>query len=276
MKRYIIQKRPFFMLVVASLLWTQNGQAFRNIHIGSQLPNPELQTLDDKTALILDAKAKVNLFLFFRPNQPHSIAALNVLTKICPAYQKRGISCSAIVSDYYTKQQVRKVIHDVGWKEAKTLIDKDDFYYGTLGASLHPSFGIADNEFTLLAYEPFTETNYYNRIEAQVRFAFGDINNKQLQRLLNPPILDDDEDKNRARLDLNFAKMLFESGKLDNALRQARKAAETDQELADAHALIGLIYAKKKMCRTATSFLEKALSIDKNNTFAKQGKQLCK
>ena len=88
--------------------------------------------------------------------------------------------------------------------------------------------------------------------------------------------MEDMDQMNRAQLNVNYAKKLFEMGKLQRALEQAQHALTLDDEQAEAYGLIGLIYAKQKKCDKAKKELEKALSLDKNNHFAQKAKKLCK
>ncbi len=265
-----------FTLVVFATILPCNSFAFRNVKVGAQLPNATLGSLDGKHTLVLSPKARVNLFLFFRPNQEHSITALSILAKVCDEFKGRSIRCVAIVSDYHKKELIKRAIQGAGWKYSATLVDKNDFYYGKLGTTLHPSFGIADASLTLLAYEPFSEINYFQRIKANVRYSLGDIDEKQLKLALNPPLIKKMTEMSHASPHLNYAKMLMKAGKLDKALEQAKQALTIDDHLAAAHALLGTIYARQNKCGKAKPEFEKALALDKNNSEANTGKRLCK
>jgi tetratricopeptide (TPR) repeat protein len=264
-----------FVLIVTAMLSPNNSFAFRNVKIGAKLPNTKLKSLEKKRTPVLSSKAKVNVFAFFRPNQEHSQTALEILAEVCKGFKGRPVHCVAIVSDYYSKKDAKKTVRGAGWKGSTTLVDKEDRYYGKLGVSLHPTIGVADGSFTLLAYEPFTKTNYYQRIEARIKYALGDINKDQLRNDLNPPIVEDVE-RNSGQINFNYAKRLFEMGKLDRAIEQAKHALSQDDQLADAYGLIGLIYAKQKKCDKAKPEFEKALLLDKNSRSAKKARTLCK
>jgi tetratricopeptide (TPR) repeat protein len=265
-----------FALAMTVTFWPQSNFAFRNVKIGAQLPNAQLQSLGKIPSSVLNPDAKVNVFIFFRPNQEYSKTALEILAKVCKAFKGRPVHCVAIVSDYYSKNADKKTIRNTGWTGRNTLIDKEDLYYSKLGVSLHPTIGVADSSFVLLAYETFTKANFYQLIEARIKYALGDINKKQLQYALDPPAMEKMDQKSRAQLNINYAKKLFEMGKLNRAIEQAKHALSQDDQLADAYGLIGLIYAKQKKCEKAQPELEKALSLDKNNRTAKKGKTLCK
>jgi len=204
------------------------------------------------------------------------LTALGILAEIDRKYKDRGVHCVALVSDYYDKKAVKEAIDKAKWSEVGTLIDKSDVYYGKLGVYVHPSFGIADRAGKLLAYEPFSKINYYDRIEAQIRYALREIDKRQLIAILNPPVQAKPDAVNAAQINLNFAKYLLELGKLDQALEQAQRAMKMNDQSAEGYALIGTIYAKQKKCDKAVPQFKKALSIDKKNSDAKKGLKLCK
>ncbi len=272
----ITKKIMLFALIAAAVAVPRNSFAFRNVGVGEKVPNIELRSLSGEHVSVLSSEARVNVFLFFRPNQKHSQTALEILARVCMQLPGRSVRFIAVVSDYYKSRVIEDTIRKAGWNNASTLIDKKDQYYGKLGVSLHPSFGIADSSFTLLAYEPFSEINYFQRINAQVGCALDDIDIIELEYILNPPVVKQSVTTNHASPHLNYARMLVKAGKLDKALEQVKKTLALDESLADAHALIGTIYARQNKCGKARPEFERALAIDKNNQEAIKGKQFCK
>ncbi len=272
----IIKKIMLFALVAAAITVPKNSLAFRNIKVGEKLQNVELNSLAGERVSVLSSEVEVNLFLFFRPNQEHSQTALKILTKVCTQLPWRSVRFIAVVSDYYKSKVIEDAIRKAGWNNASTLIDHDDHFYGELGVSLHPTFGIADSSFTLMAYEPFSEINYFQRIYAHVEYALEDIDIIELEYILNPPVEDQTVATNHASPHLNYARMLVKAGKLDKALEQAKETLALDDHLANAHSLIGTIYARQNKCGKARPEFDKALAIDRNNQEAIKGKRFCK
>jgi len=269
--------RPIAITLVLALALAglpRTAHAFRYADIGNELPNATLKTLDGKQREVLEPDARINVFMFFRPNQQRSLDSLTILARVCEDYADRGIHCTALVSDYYKRKEITSAINHAGWDSARTLIDHDELYAGRLGVSLHPSVGIANGDCELLAYEPFSQINYAQRIEAQIEYAIGEINLEQLRAALDPPVLPK-KHKDRAFLNYSYALKLYDSGKLDRALEIARTALEVDENMVDAYVLIGLIYLRKNDCKHARQQFGMALSRDPKNEAAKQGKQLC-
>ncbi len=265
------------LIVLGALLWSASGQAFRKVAVGVELPDVRLRAVEGGERATLDRKARVNLVAFFRPDQEYSRAAMEMLARICSAYKKRGVGCVAIVSDYYDKKRIDAAIKAAGWPAARTLIDKEDLYTNRLGVVIYPSIGIADGSRKLRAYEPFVKINYEQRIDAHVRFLLGDLNEKQLQNALAPPVQEViASDRDSARSYYNFARRLFDSGKLDNAVEQAEHALSLDPGLADAQVLIGSVRARQKRCDEARARFQKALALDPSNKQAARGMARCK
>ncbi len=75
-------------------------------------------------------------------------------------------------------------------------------------------------------------------------------------------------------INLNYARKLLKSKKLDKALAQAQEALGKNDRLASAHAVIGFIYTKQKKCDLAELALEKALQLDPKNGMAKKAKRI--
>jgi tetratricopeptide (TPR) repeat protein len=267
-------------LFVAALLsvatWPDTGYAFRKVAVGAALTDIRLKPLEGKKAAVFSADTKVNLFIFFRPDQDYSRTTLAMLARICSAYSKRGVNCAAIVSDYYTPKAIGEAVKAAGWPGARTFIDKEDLYNDSLGVILYPEVGVADGSRKLRAFHPFTKVNYGPRIEADVRYLLGELNEKQLQSALIPAVQEEPTGKiDTARIDYNYAKRLLDAGKPDKAVTQAERALSIDPNCGDAYALIALIRSQQGRCDLAKPLIQKALALDKSNAQATKAAGLC-
>jgi len=264
-------------LLILTMLWTTSTYAFRKVALGTEVPNTELVTLAGKRQKLFNPRAKVNVFLFFRPNQKYSQSTLRILSRICNAYIKRGVRCVAIVSDYYKKTTVKSAIKAADWSAHSTYIDVEDLYSAKIGVILYPAVGITDASLRLQAYEPFVKINYAQRIEANIRFLLEDISEKQLRSALQPALHDQKpNNSDKAILNYNLAKKLYELGEYEKAVNQAEHALELNPNLADGYALIGSIRAKQRRCEEAKIQFQKALQLDKDNEQATKGMARCK
>lgn len=264
-------------LLFSAILWPTSSFAFRKVALGTDVPNVELVSLAGKRQKLFTPDAKVSVLLFFRPNQKYSQSTLQILSRLCKTYGKRGVRCVAVVSDYYKKTTVKSAIKAANWSANNTFIDNEDLYNAKLGVILYPSIGIIDGSFKLQAYEPFVKVNYAQRIEANIRFLLGDISEKQFRSALEPALHEQDLDNNdKAILNYNLAKKLYDLGDHEKAASQAEHALELNPNLADAYALIGLIRTKQHRCEEAKIKFQKALELDKDNDLAAKGMGRCK
>lgn len=263
-------------LLFAFVLWTTSIYAFRKVALGAEVPNTELVTLTGKRRRLFNSTAKLNILLFFRPNQKYSQTTLRTLSRICSTYSKRGVRCAAMVSDYYKKPTIKTAIKDANWSADNTYIDKEDLYCAKLGVILYPSIAITDASPKLQAYEPFVKVNYAKRIEATIRFLLGDVSEKQLRSALQPSLHEQEpNDSDKAILNYNFAKKLYELGEHEKAVSRAEHALELNPNLTDAYTLIGSIRSKQGRCEEAKIAFQKALELDKDNQKAIKGIARC-
>jgi len=78
----------------------------------------------------------------------------------------------------------------------------------------------------------------------------------------------------KAEAHYNYAKRLYKQNRLDDALTEVLQALELEDQLAETHALAGVIYAKQKRCDLAAHEFDKALALDPKNGNAKKGQKL--
>src|SRR6266540_5771607 len=143
--------------------WPLAGLAFANVALGEPVENADLPTLDGGRAALLSRKALANVFIFFRPEQDHSLATLKAMADCEREFADKPVHWVAVVSSRFDPQGVREFVREAGIR-MPVLVDQGDELYGRLGVRLHPVIGIADGQLKLLAYEPFHKINYCDRI----------------------------------------------------------------------------------------------------------------
>ncbi len=252
------------------------GFALHRIAPGQTVPNATLDTLSGGRLSVYSKDAAVNLFVFFEPDKAHSMEALDMLSRINQEFRDRSVRTVAVVSDFYKKNEELPWLRSTGWTPEKTLVDKGDAFYNGLGQYMHPSYWLVDRDGKLIAYEPYAATNYFVRIEALVRHSLGDIDDKALAALLNPAPEKELDAASRARMNLAYARKLFEQGKGEQALAHGLRAIEIDGTYTEARGFMCLFYAKTGDCDLAARHCETALAAEPQNAEAKQGASLCK
>jgi len=272
----MLPRRRLPAWVVAATLvgagWPGAGRAFSNVEVGATLQNPALPTLDGGRAELLSRKATASVFVFFRPQQDHSLDALRELESVRRELAGRPVRFVAVVSDSWPADEVRAVVKAAG-VEWPVLVDVGDALYGRLGVRLHPVLGIADGSFRLAAYEHFRQINFREIVLARLRVALGDLKEVDMARVLEPEKATSGGPEAEARRHLNLARALWKR-KNPKALESARRSVEAAPSAA-AWALQGEILAAGGDCKAALAAFQAALKIDPADAVARQGRQGC-
>jgi len=249
--------------------------AFANVDVGETVENEELPALEGGKKPLLQ-KGKVGVFVFFRPNQDHSVDTLQRLAEIEKEFAPKPVSFTAVVSDSWPAEEVRAVVRQVGLR-MPVLVDRADALYGKLGVRLHPVIGITDRAWKLTAYQPFAKINYGEVIRAQIRRALGEIGEAELARVLDPPraTMPGDDVRYVAKRDVNLGKIFLTKQNWEKALESARKGQERDPTFAGAHTLAGQALAGMGKCAEAVVEFDFALKLDPKEAAAVEGKKGC-
>lgn len=266
--------RAVLALAAAALAaWPGAGAAFSNVALGAALENPVLPTLDGGRAELLSREHVASLFVFFRPQQDHSLDALRELESIRRELAGRPVRFVAVVSDAWPAEEVRAVVKAAGvaWP---VLVDAEDALYGRLGVRLHPVVGIADGSLRLAAYEHFRQINFRELVLARLRVVLGDLQEAAMARVVEPERADTGSPAAEARRFVNLARALWRRGNAGKALETVGKSLEVLPS-APAYALQGEILAGRGDCRAALKAFEVALRLDPADTTARAGRQRC-
>lgn len=250
-----------------------SGYAFSNVKPGDTLENVELKALEGSPKPYLQ-KDKVNVFLFFTAGQKFSTNTLANFGLAEKELEGKPIYWVAIVSDRSPLEAIKAEVE--GAKTSATiLIDVDDELYGKLGVALTPVIGIADKDFKLMAYLPFTKIGYSDQLKAWVRRVNGEITEEELQAVLQPERAQEGGEEQKARRFLKLGERMLKAEDFDKALANADKALGHDAKSAPAHALKGAALAGKGNCKDALGSFEAALAIDPAEPTAVSGKAAC-
>jgi peroxiredoxin len=249
------------------------ARAFSNVEVGEKVADAELRTLDGARHRLLGKGAKVNVLLFFRPEQEHSTDTLKDMAACEREFAGRPVHWVGIVSSAHEPAAIRAVVAETGIR-MPVLIDEGDALYGRLGVRLHPAIGIVDGAGTLAAYEPFREINYCERVKARIRLVLGEIGPAEWDAVDHPASSVTRTDDGVARRHSNYARMLLKIGKHDQALAEVQQSLAL-MPTADAYAIQGQILAAKQKCPEALRAFEAALKIDPSHVVALEGKRGC-
>jgi peroxiredoxin len=265
--------------VVASVLigslFCAAGTATAGAHtpMGSVIDNVQLKTPGgEKVSLMTDAQ--VNVVIFFRPDQAHSVESLKLLAGCEKDLAGKKIRWVAVMPDRFPPEEGTEAATKSGIK-MPVLIDDEDAVYTTFGVAQLPTVAILDKARTLVQFQPFVKLNFCEKVLARIRRVLGEIDDAGLEKLLNPPPETASGETSVARRDIKLAEALLKGGNFDKAMEAAKKGAEKDPKSAAAQAMIGRILAATGDCSSATSAFDEALKLDPGDVKAQEGKKAC-
>lgn len=229
---------------------------------GTVVPDVELRTLAGGKAHLLSARARANVFVFFRTGQERSKDALRQLAACERALAGKPVSWTAVVSGSESPADVAAVVRETGL-DMPVLVDDGDVLYDRLGIRLHPMVGVADSRFVLAALEPYRQLEYCDVIRARVQVLLGEATAADVDRVVNPPRapLPGADPSRRALRDVNMARRLYELGQYHDAVRFAGKALEV-APVAAAYTVMGQAHAKLGRCAEAGKAFDQAARLD--------------
>jgi tetratricopeptide (TPR) repeat protein len=243
---------------------------------GTAIENVELATVSGGKAKLLSAKAKANVFVFFRTGQERSVDALKQMAACEKELAGKPIYWAAVVSGSEPMADVKAVVEQTGI-HMPVLIDEGDVLYDRLGIRLHPMVGIADGKFVLNAMEPYRQIEYCDVIKTRIKMLIGEADQAALDKVLNPeksPLPGADLGK-KAMRDVNMARRLFEIGQFAESVKFAQRALGI-APVAEAYTVMGKSYAKLGKCPEAEKAFASALQLDPKDADAAAGKGSCK
>jgi len=249
------------------------ASAFSNVAVGDRLENPRLPQLGGGSTELLSPSATVSLFVFFRPEQDHSLDTLRELAVLQKEFAGKPVRMVAVVSDDWAEAAVRATVGESGFT-GPVLIDGKDALYGALGVRLHPVVGLADKHLRLAAYEHFRKINYGEIIRGRVRVMLGEASEADMARVLEPEKATTGSRQAEARRHFNLARKLWARKNAEKALESVERSLAIEPT-APAWALRGEITAASGDCLAARPFFDQALKIDPAEPVAIQGLKGC-
>jgi tetratricopeptide (TPR) repeat protein len=249
------------------------ARGFANVAVGDRLDNPRLPQLGGGSAELLSRTSTVSLFVFFRPEQDHSLDTLKALVRLQQELAGKSVRMVAVVSDSWPAEQVRATVTEAGFT-APVLVDAGDALYGALGVRLHPVVGLADKNQKLAAYEHFRQINYTEIIRGRIQVMLGERTEADMARVLEPEKATTGSPQADARRYFNLARMLWTRKNAEKALEAVKRSLAV-VPTAPAWALQGAITAAGGDCKAARPLFEQALKIDPAETVAINGLKGC-
>jgi len=257
-------------------VWPLAGLAFANVEVGQVVDNAELPTLDGGRDWLLSRKAPANVFIFFRPNQDHSLETLKAMALCEREFAQRPVRWVAVVSASWPLAEVRATVAEAGIR-MPVLLDEGDELYGRIGVRLHPVVGIADEKGRLLDYVPFHKINYCDMVRVRIRRALREVDQAAVDKVDHPDkaLMPNAMPGAVARRHVKLGEMLLRNKQLDKAGEHARIAIEKFPEGAGGHLLLGRVLAAQGRCPEAGQAFDDAQRIEPRNPAVADARQAC-
>ncbi len=246
----------------------------RHIQIGDVVDDVELATIDGRKDRLLGKSAKANVFVFFRPDQEHSLDTLKELAACEVEFKAKPVRFVGIVSDSSPTEDVRAAVSASGVR-MPVLVDAGDALYAKLGVRLHPLIGVVDGKRKLVAWEPFRKINYCERARVRVRYLLGEVSEAEVAKVDEPDASENKStEEGKAKRHLNFARMLLQMGEHAQALAEVQKALMISPSAA-AYAFQGEVLAAMGKCPDAARAFDAALKLEPGNKIAQTKRSSC-
>jgi hypothetical protein len=187
----------------------------------------------------LTAKGSVNVILFWRPGQEHSLDTLKQMAECGRAFAGKPVRMVAVVSGEHSPEVVKAAVADAG-QQIPVLVDAGDRLYGKLEIRQHPLVVVADGKGKVALAQPYVRLRYCEIVSAHVRYLLKEIDAAQLEAALHPSraSFPDDDKGDVARRWVNMGRREVEAGRCDRALASFGKALEISPR--DKEALAGV------------------------------------
>jgi tetratricopeptide (TPR) repeat protein len=245
----------------------------RRVQVGDKVDDAELRTADGRRDHLLAKGAKANVFVFFRPEHDRSLDTLKDLARCEKDFSGKPVRFVGVVSDAWPLDEVNAFVREAG-VSMPVLVDEGDLLYGRLGIRLHPVIGIVDGQRKLVAFEPFRQINYCDRVRVRIRWALGEATEADVAKVDQPERTVTHSEAGVARRHLNFARELHRIRQDEKALEEAKRSLAFVPS-AEGYALQGEILASLRRCPDALRAFEAALALEPANAAARDGKRGC-
>jgi hypothetical protein len=243
--------------------------------VGTKVDAVDLPALGGGKAPLFTPTAKANVLVFFRADQERSVDALRQLAG-CEKELTQGVRWVAVVSGSAAPADARAAASTAGIR-MPVLVDEGDKVYDRLGIRILPAVAIVDGQGVVKAAEPYRQLDFADTVKAQVRFVLGEIDQKALERALDPEasrLPGQDDPVRKAMRDVNMARRLIELGQFQAAVTQAQKALE-QAPVPAAFPVLALGYAKLGRCAESARMQAQARKVTPDSADLATARELC-
>lgn len=172
------------LFALAAALLGAPAAATGHVEAGTVVEGADLPTLaGGRDALLVPGK--VNVLVFFRPEQDRSADTLHRLAQCEPLLAGKPVHTVGVVSASATRERVQAMVAGSRVK-SPILLDEGDRVYGRLELRQHPVIVIVAADGKVHAVEPYQRLRYCEIVRARVGRLLGEIDQAAVDRIVNP------------------------------------------------------------------------------------------
>jgi tetratricopeptide (TPR) repeat protein len=244
MKEWTRVARLTAVLLMVALVLTPPAicGAFRNVEVGSAVPDFTLKDLDGMDHTLSAEKGRVVILAFIKADQDKSIKALNALEKVSGTLKNDGLTVWAVANGAEDVSAIKPLVEKLDL-EYPILVDADKKLYGEYGLFIFPATAVIDQEGNFSHEYTSYGADYGQAIMDKAKVLLGLMSvEEQRKGTEKKAIVELSESEKEAERNMQMAKVLLDRGFGSKALPKLEKAIELNPALTGARILAGEIY----------------------------------
>lgn len=251
----VLRGLPLCFVLLATLARADTAQALRNVKVGDKVPAFSVQGSDGKLLDQTAYKDKILLLLFVRPDQRHSVKALEIAQLLLNENKKSKLAVLAVS----TKPDAADYFRDLAVKRHLTLpiaTDPGRKMYGDYGLIVAPTTLLVDKAGILRFELPHMPPRFEYKLRLHIDLLLGKIDKERHDAMLADDGNAASRKKDAIQRQLSFAEVLIGQGKVDKAVSILAKLRMENEDSIDLAILLGSCYIETDNIEQAAKCLD--------------------
>ena len=236
------------------------------------IKNRTLKDLDGRSTKLWKKKATVAVFLFFKAKHKYTAHAFKEMARCKDDIGKRPVTFVGIVAKAEHKAEIKKMLSTLK-VTIPVLVDSGRKLATEFGIKAFPTFALVNVKRSTVIKQPIMRVGLCEALVAKVKFALGEVNERQMKEAASGGIGITKMRDRRAGRYAKLASLLMKQKRFSEAHKAIVKSIARDAKVARAHALLGSILVDLKKCKEASKAFARALELDKNDSIARAGRK---
>lgn len=245
--------------------------AFRNVPMGSEVPDFTLKDLAGTSHTLSADRGKVVILCFIKGDQDRSIRALNGLTRTYGILEPEGLVVYAVASKSEDPAALQALVEKLDLNYP-ILVDKDAKVYGDFGLFTFPATMFVDREGKFVYEYSSYGSDYEQTVMDEAKVMLGLMTKEEFSKTAEKQEIEQlSPEAKEAQRSLQMAKVLLDRGFGTKAMPKIEKALELDPNMVEARLLAGELLLEAGDHQAARAHFEKVLEINPKSNEARVG-----